>query len=155
MYGQAFDSTVIGRNEFYDGSVSATDTALTEYGIQRLNDCVDDRTIVPSKIGYVGYRKFHLIRDLSGFLQDYTGLNIYFKQVKRIIRNSFSDIRFTCIVSKPLTLHGTFAIQTFIGNQEPLITDRYLYTGCNYVIDKKSNIITAEISGAKDANIGT
>jgi hypothetical protein len=88
-------------------------------------------------------------------LQDYTGLNIYFKQVKRIIRNSFSDIRFTCIVSKPLTLHGTFAIKTFIGNQEPLITDRYLYTGCNYVIDKKSNIITAEISGAKDANIGT
>jgi hypothetical protein len=155
MYGQAFDSTVIGRNEFYDGSVTATDTALTELGIQRLNDCVDDRTIVPSKIGYVGYRKFHLIKDTSGFLQDYTGLNIYFKQVKRIIRNSFSDIKFTCIVSKPLTLHGTFAIQTFIGNQEPLITDRYLYTGCTYVINKKSNIITAEISGAKDANVGT
>ncbi len=155
MYGQGFDSTVIGRNEFYDGSISATDTALTEYGIQRLNDCVDDLTIVPSKIGYVGYRKFHLMRDTSGFLQDYTGLNIYFKQVKRIIRNSFSDIRFTCIVSKPLTLYGTFAIQTFIGNQEPLITDRYLYTGCTYVIDKKSNIITAEISGAKDANVGT
>ena len=88
MYGQAFDSTVIGRNEFYDGSVTATDTALTELGIQRLNDCVDDRTIVPSKIGYVGYRKFHLFRDKLGFLQDYTGLNIYFKQVKRIIRNT-------------------------------------------------------------------
>ena len=155
IFGQGFDTTVIGRNEFYDGSVSANDTALTELGIQRLNDCVDDRTIVPSKIGYVGYRKFHFHRDDAGVLQDYTGLNIYFKQVKRIIRITHSEMNFTCIVSKPLTLYGTFAIQTFIGNQEPLITDRYLYTGCTYIIDKKTNVITAQISGAKDANVGT
>ena len=64
-------------------------------------------------------------------------------------------MNFTCIVSKPLTLYGTFAIQTFIGNQEPLITDRYLYTKCTYIIDKKTNVITAQISGAKDANVGT
>jgi hypothetical protein len=154
LYGQGFDSSVIGRSEFYNGQVSANDTALTEYGIQRLNDCIDDKSIVPSKIGYVGYRKFYLQRDESGFLQDYTGLNVQFNQMKRIIRASYSEISFSCLVSRPLTLYGTFAIKTFIGNQEPLITDRYLYTGCRYIIDKNSNIITASINGAKDANVG-
>ena len=49
-------------------------------------------------------------------------------------------------VTKPLKFHGTFTIGVFMGSSYDY-TDRYLYESVSYSLDKKNNVITADVEG--------
>ena len=67
-------------------------------------------------------------------------------QIEKVISNPVSKISFECYVTRPLKFHGTFSIQVFLGNTYDY-TDKYVYESISYRLDKKNNVITADVTG--------
>lgn len=154
-------ATTLLRQEYYNGSAPRTweNTALTLSTISVLQSSIDgeNKNVPQENIGYVGYRKFFYHPE-SGLppdphIGDKNSLNKYFNTIKPLVRKTYSTLKFSVYVTEPLSINGTFVIKTFIGEREPIITDKYIYKSCNYTIDKINNLITAEIEGVKNANI--
>lgn len=154
-------ATTLLRQEYYNGSAPRTweNTALTLNAISVLQSSIDgDNKNVPQEnIGYVGYRKFFYHPESGAppdpHIGDKNSLNKYFNSIKPLVRKTFSTLKFSVYVTQPLSINGTFVIKTFIGEREPIITDKYIYKSCSYTIDKINNTITAEIEGVKNARV--
>ena len=67
-------------------------------------------------------------------------------QIEKIISTPVSKISFNCYVTKPLKFHGTFVIGVFQGKTYDY-TDKYIYDSISYRLDKKNNVITADVEG--------
>lgn len=154
-------ATTLLRQEYYNGSApkSWENTALTLDAISILQNSIDGeyKNLPQENIGYVGYRKFYYHPESGAppdpHIGDKNSLNKYFNTIKPLARKTFSTLQFSVYVTRPLSINGTFVIETFIGQRDPIITDKYIYKSCTYTIDKANNTITAQIEGVKNANL--
>jgi hypothetical protein len=95
---------------------------------------------------YIGFRKYVVSSLQRNSIPDQKTLENITDQVEKVISTPVSKIRFNCYVTKPLKFHGTFTIGVFMGSSYDY-TDRYLYESVGYSLDKKNNVITADVEG--------
>jgi len=95
---------------------------------------------------YIGFRKYVVSSLQRNSIPDQKTLENITDQVEKVISTPVSKIRFNCYVTKPLKFHGTFTIGVFMGSSYDY-TDRYLYESVSYSLDKKNNVITADVEG--------
>jgi hypothetical protein len=95
---------------------------------------------------YIGFRKYIVSSLQRNSIPDQKTLENITDQIEKIISTPVSKISFNCYVTKPLKFHGTFVIGVFQG-QKYDYTDKYIYDSISYRLDKKNNVITADVEG--------
>lgn len=95
---------------------------------------------------YIGFRKYVVSSLQRNSIPDQKTLENITDQIEKIISTPVSKISFDCYVTKPLKFHGTFTIGVFMGKTYDY-TDRYVYDSVSYRLDKKNNVITAQVEG--------
>jgi hypothetical protein len=95
---------------------------------------------------YVGFKKYFVSSFQRNQIPDQTVLRNITNQYQKIIRTPISRISFDCYVTKPLTFHGKFKINVFLGNTVNS-TDLYIYERIAYSYNKQQNFITANVEG--------
>ena len=95
---------------------------------------------------YIGFRKYIVSSLQRNSIPDQKALENITDQIEKIISTPVSKISFNCYVTKPLKFHGTFVIGVFQGKTYDY-TDKYIYDSISYRLDKKNNVITADVEG--------
>ncbi len=94
---------------------------------------------------YIGFRKYIVSSLQRNSIPDQKTLENITDQIEKIISTPVSKISFNCYVTKPLKFHGTFVIGVFGKTVD--YTDKYIYDSISYRLDKKNNVITADVEG--------
>ena len=94
---------------------------------------------------YIGFRKYIIASLQRNSIPDQKTLENITDQLEKVISTPVSKISFTCYVTKPLKFHGTFTIGVFGDKSD--YTDSYVYDSISYRLDKKNNVITADVEG--------
>lgn len=117
--------------------------------LDQITKALVSNTNIPVK--YVGFRK--QIKDISDRVELPSESIMKFKHAQNalIASRPFHTISFECYVTQPLKFWGTFYIDFY--NTDGVITDppseTYMYSRLSYTIDKKSNLITANVEGVR------
>jgi len=95
---------------------------------------------------YVGFKKYQINSFQRNQIPDQTVLRNLTNQLQKVARTPISRIEFDCYVTKPLSFHGKFMINVFLGN---IInsTDQYIYENLSYQYNKNENYISANVQG--------
>ena len=134
----------IADERYSPGSVSI-DNVPIQAQLDLLN-YLKNAPYAPSQPSYVGFKKYINWASQRNEIPDYTVLKRITDSIELISRTPISTISFSCYVSKPLTFHGKFIINSFV-NGIPNTTDKYVYKSVDYNYNKASNLITATVSG--------
>lgn len=95
---------------------------------------------------YIGFRKYVVSSLQRNSIPDQRTLENITDQIEKVISTPVSKISFNCYVTRPLKFHGTFSIGVFLGTTYDY-TDKYVYDSISYRMDKKNNVITADVEG--------
>ena len=95
---------------------------------------------------YVGFKKYLTSSFQKNQIPDQTVLRNITNQYQKIIRTPISRLSFDCYVTKPLSFHGKFRINVFLGSIQNS-TDEYIYERIGYSYNKQQNFITASVEG--------
>ena len=95
---------------------------------------------------YVGFKKYLISSFQRNQIPDQTVLRNITNQYQKIIRTPISRLSFDCYVTKPLSFHGKFKINVFLGSIQNS-TDEYIYERIGYSYNKQQNFITASVEG--------
>jgi len=151
---KAFASSITGfladerfNDAFYPAdprNYSGRDTLLDKLSAKK--DLLDPDN--PYSKPYIGFRKYVVSSLQRNTIPDQRTLENITDQIEKVISTPVSKISFNCYVTKPLKFHGTFVIQVFQGSNNPAdYTDKYIYDSISYRLDKKNNVITADVEG--------
>jgi hypothetical protein len=140
-YGYTYEGLIaeITDQQFHDNAMSVV---ARDNVINSINSGV-----IPH--AYVGFRKKVIDSLERNETPTKSLVQLKHEQNKNVVTKPFHNLNFDCYVTKPLTFHGTFVIQTFVSPTEfnnPDITSKYIYESINYTIDKSQNLITANVS---------
>jgi hypothetical protein len=98
-----------------------------------------------SILGYVGFEK-KLYKSLNQLFPDFLSVDTWLRNKINIHQKPAYTLKFSCYVTRPLNVHGSFVINSMMSNSSR-VTDAYLYTSVTYQCSKKENIITATVTG--------
>jgi hypothetical protein len=128
---------------------SLADDAFSPTGIAKLNALVGGDA--SEEVGYVGFRKILVDETQVNNLPDQNSLNAYGGLLmNNYLRHAYSNLKFSCWVTRPLQHQATFRVQTFLGEQDPggsATTDLYLYSSVRYVFNKGQGTLKADVEG--------
>jgi hypothetical protein len=95
---------------------------------------------------YVGFKKYINWAAQRNEIPDYQVLKRITDSIELVSKTPISTISFSCYVSKPLSIHGKFTINVFLG-EKVNATDKYVYKSVDYNYNKSSNLIIASVTG--------
>ena len=100
----------------------------------------------PAQSPYIGFKKYQINSFQRNQIPDQTVLRNLTNQLQKVAKTPTSRIEFDCYVTKPLSFHGKFMINVFLGN---IInsTDQYIYENLSYQYNKNENYISANVQG--------
>ncbi len=144
---RAFGSSITGfiaDERYFPDSVSIdnVDTSVKLRLLQYLSDAPRN----PSQAPYVGFKKYLISSFQRNQIPDQTVLSNITNQLQKIARTPISRISFNCYVTKPLSFHGKFMINIFLGSTTNS-TDQYIYERLSYSYNKQQNHISANVEG--------
>jgi len=144
---RAFGSSITGflaDERYFPESVSVDNMDLNVK--LKLLQYLSNAPFNPAQAPYVGFKKYLINSFQRNQIPDQTVLTNFTNQLQKIARIPVSTIDFSCYVSKPLSVHGKFMINVFLGSTTNS-TDEYIYKSVNYDYDKNNNFITARVTG--------
>jgi hypothetical protein len=101
--------------------------------------------------GYVGFDK-RLFKSLGQYFPDFLSVDTWLRNKINIHQKPAYTLNFSCYVTRPLNVHGSFVINSMMNNSTR-VTDAYLYTNVTYQCNKKENIITALVTGQQTTKL--
>jgi hypothetical protein len=101
--------------------------------------------------GYVGFDK-RLFKSLGQYFPDFLSVDTWLRNKINIHQKPAYTLNFSCYVTRPLNVHGSFVINSMMNNSSR-VTDAYLYTNVTYQCNKKENIITALVTGQQTTKL--
>ena len=132
-----------------DERFSPASVSVTGLPIQSQLDLLGYLKDAPFKANqatYVGFKKYINWAAQRNEIPDYQVLKRITDSIELVSKTPISTISFSCYVSKPLSVHGKFTINVFLG-EKVNATDKYVYKSVDYNYNKSSNLIIASVTG--------
>ena len=144
---RSFGSSITGflaDERYFPDAVSADNLSLGDK-VQLLK-YLSNTAKNPAQSPYVGFKKYQINSFQRNQIPDQTVLRNLTNQLQKVAKTPISRIEFDCYVTKPLSFHGKFMINVFLGN---IInsTDQYIYENLSYQYNKNENYISANVQG--------